>query len=356
MADLPQPDGDLRQDLWAARRRDLAFTLARADSPGFDIWEEESGFHYFTQLIQAEALSRGAKGLANARRRRLPRVCATAAQLLATRLDALWDAGGGYYASRAGRRERATPARNCDISVVLGVILPPTGRSGPHSVLDPKARRRCSRWKSCSSRESAINRGAGVRGIAMGRYAGRCVLRRRRLVCLDAGGGGVLFPSRGGAGRPAPTCPRSRRTRASANGSGRKVRVADGWANAALRARGRIHGDGSRLHTRERRAFGAVRPGDRRADLGQATDLELRRIHYRRRKPGAGLRFHIELDRPCARARGTARPHVCRNAPNDQRCGGSGYWCRGRARSNRRASRHRPRCDSALTRAQSSLA
>ncbi len=34
----------------------LTSTLARANEPSFDIWEEESGFHYFTALVQAEAL------------------------------------------------------------------------------------------------------------------------------------------------------------------------------------------------------------------------------------------------------------------------------------------------------------
>ena len=58
---------------------DLNFIRTRAREPSFDIWEEERGYHYFTQLVQAEALARGAEWLERAGdacpRGRLPRRC-----------------------------------------------------------------------------------------------------------------------------------------------------------------------------------------------------------------------------------------------------------------------------------------
>ena len=39
---------------------DLDFIRSRASERSFDIWEEECGYHYYTQLVQAEALARGA--------------------------------------------------------------------------------------------------------------------------------------------------------------------------------------------------------------------------------------------------------------------------------------------------------
>ena len=45
---------------------DLDFIRSRAKARSFDIWEEEFGYHYYTQLVQAEALARGAEWLAEA--------------------------------------------------------------------------------------------------------------------------------------------------------------------------------------------------------------------------------------------------------------------------------------------------
>ena len=45
---------------------DLDFIRSRTSERSFDIWEEESGYHYYTQLAQAEALARGAEWLENA--------------------------------------------------------------------------------------------------------------------------------------------------------------------------------------------------------------------------------------------------------------------------------------------------
>ena len=42
---------------------DLDFIRTHATERSFDIWEEESGYHYYTQLVQAEALARGAEWL-----------------------------------------------------------------------------------------------------------------------------------------------------------------------------------------------------------------------------------------------------------------------------------------------------
>ena len=42
---------------------DLAFALTHAQDTSFDIWEEERGYHYYTQLVQAEALAQGADWL-----------------------------------------------------------------------------------------------------------------------------------------------------------------------------------------------------------------------------------------------------------------------------------------------------
>ena len=82
---------------------DLDFIRGQATERSFDIWEEESGYHYYTQLVQAEALARGADWLDEAGRPpRGPLACRSAADELVSRLDSFWSAEDGYYRSRTG--------------------------------------------------------------------------------------------------------------------------------------------------------------------------------------------------------------------------------------------------------------
>ena len=164
----PELDGDLRDSLNALISVDLEFTLARANAPSFDIWEEENGFHYFTQLAQAEALARGVAWLTRLGDGSSSRACAVAAREIASRLDELWDATAGHYRSRTGV-EDGDPLKKRDIAVVLATLY--AGReAGPHSVLDPRAQATLAALEDFFGAEYLINRGRD--GPAMGRYPG----------------------------------------------------------------------------------------------------------------------------------------------------------------------------------------
>ena len=63
---------------------DLAFALTHAQDTSFDIWEEERGYHYYTQLVQAEALAQGADWLAASGHEARAGDCRIAARELAT--------------------------------------------------------------------------------------------------------------------------------------------------------------------------------------------------------------------------------------------------------------------------------
>src|SRR5271166_3670725 len=116
---------------------DLDFTLSHANNPSFDIWEEESGYHYYTQLVQAEALARGAEWLTDMGDTARASACRSLADEIAPRLEAYWDAAAGYYRSRTGVAGGASE-KALDIAVVLAVLH--AGRAkGPHSLLDPRA-------------------------------------------------------------------------------------------------------------------------------------------------------------------------------------------------------------------------
>ena len=56
-------DAPLLADVTALIRFDLGFTLRHWREPSYDIWEEESGHHYYTLRVSAAALAEGAAWL-----------------------------------------------------------------------------------------------------------------------------------------------------------------------------------------------------------------------------------------------------------------------------------------------------
>jgi glucoamylase len=166
----PDLDGTLPAAMLELVVGDLEFIRSRAEERSFDIWEEESGYHYYTRLVQAQALACGAEWLQATGDSAQARACRTIADELAPNLDASWSAVGGYYRSRAGVAGGAA-GKSLDIAVILGVLH--AGRAdGVHSVLDPKAQATLSALEDLFDAEYAINRHRPPdRGPAMGRYA-----------------------------------------------------------------------------------------------------------------------------------------------------------------------------------------
>ncbi len=148
---------------------DLDFIRARASERAFDIWEEEFGYHYYTQLLQAEALARGAEWLAEAGDSARAHACRSVADALAPSLDAYWSAAAGYYRSRTGV-VGGVPEKVLDIAVILGVLHARRAK-GAHSVLDPRAQATLATLEDLFDAEYAINRERPPnRGPAIGRY------------------------------------------------------------------------------------------------------------------------------------------------------------------------------------------
>jgi glucoamylase len=149
---------------------DLDFIHSHASERSFDIWEEEFGYHYYTQLVQAEALARGAEWLAETGDASRARSCGSAANELARNLDAYWSAADGYYRSRTGV-VGGVAEKALDIAVILGVLH--AGRAkGAHSVLEPRAQATLTALEDMFDAGYAINRERPPDlGPAMGRYA-----------------------------------------------------------------------------------------------------------------------------------------------------------------------------------------
>jgi len=163
-------DSSFDAALTALLSGDLAFTLSCIHRPSGDVWEERSGYHYYTQLLQAEALQRGAEWRASARPPECTAAWCSAAEETLARLDGCWDQAGGYYRARAPT-EREDPERELDIAVILGVLH--AGRAGArHGVLDPRVQSTLTALEELFEAQYAINRDRPPdRGPAIGRYA-----------------------------------------------------------------------------------------------------------------------------------------------------------------------------------------
>ena len=160
----------LRSALSELLDADLAFTLAYLRRPSSDVWEERVGYHYYTQLLQAEALRCGAEWHESLGHPGSAGRSAEAIEETLARLDELWDASRGFYRARGPTDEPVDAGRELDISVILGVLH--AGRaSGRHSVLDPRAQATLAALEELFEARYAINRERPPeRGPALGRY------------------------------------------------------------------------------------------------------------------------------------------------------------------------------------------
>ncbi|HXY57150.1 MAG TPA: glycoside hydrolase family 15 protein [Methylocystis sp.] len=155
--------------------RDLDYTCSHWREPCYDLWEEVSGRHYYTRLVQYAALAEGAPFMAARGDVARVEACRRAAEELFPCLDDHFDPGDGVYLSRlpeAPEPPSAAPARRLDIATALAVIH--TNRtSGPHSVVDPKMLATMARIEQLFAKDYRINRERpSFCAPALGRYAG----------------------------------------------------------------------------------------------------------------------------------------------------------------------------------------
>jgi glucoamylase len=155
-------------------RHDLDYTLSHWRLPCSDLWEEASGFHYHTRLIQQAALAAGAAFMATEGDAGRATNYAVAARELFVELDAHFEPEDGVYRGRLAEAKDAPgapPPRRLDISVVLAVVQ--TGRrAGSHSVVDPKMLATMTALERVFEQQYLINRTRPADcAPALGRYA-----------------------------------------------------------------------------------------------------------------------------------------------------------------------------------------
>lgn len=164
-------EDDLRAEISQLIRADLAFTLNHWAEPSFDIWEEESGHHYYTLCVSAAALSAGAEFLESSGEHAQAQACQAATKAIREALDGFWSPEQGIYRSRT-LVSGVPSTKELDIAVVLAAIHA-AGASGSHGPQDPRILATLARLEALFAASYPINhqRPAG-RAPAMGRYAG----------------------------------------------------------------------------------------------------------------------------------------------------------------------------------------
>ena len=152
-------------------QRDLDFTAKHWRDPSFDIWEEESGHHYYTLRVSAASLSEGAEWLRAEGKAKDAAALEVEAQLIHRMLDSFWRESGGYYTSRI-LPEGAKSTKELDIAVILSAVHA-AGEGDVHTARDPRMHATLERLEALFDAAYPINHQRPKdRGPAMGRYQG----------------------------------------------------------------------------------------------------------------------------------------------------------------------------------------
>jgi glucoamylase len=164
-------DSELRALVSRLVRSDLEFTFAHWREPSFDIWEEESGLHYYTLCVSAAALREGADWLEGLGETVLARSYRTEAQVIHHALDGYWLPGERHYRSRVLASGKSS-TKELDIAVILAAIHA-LGDGSTHTVRDPHMQSTLERLEASFDSAYPINENRPARlGPALGRYAG----------------------------------------------------------------------------------------------------------------------------------------------------------------------------------------
>ncbi len=137
-------------------RTDLAFVLAHADDPCYDIWEHRFGHHYHTRVVSLAALTRGAVWASGAGRTTEAELYEAAAGGLRRQLDYHWRPQSGFYLS-AIKATQISADVDLDSATILAVANAGLA-SGRHSIADPRVQATLERLEELFASLFPINR------------------------------------------------------------------------------------------------------------------------------------------------------------------------------------------------------
>jgi glucoamylase len=173
----PLLEDGVRGEIAALVRSDLEFTRSHWRRPSFDIWEEETGLHYYTLRMAGAALDQGAAWLDTLGDARQAQALRAVVREIMVTLDGYWLSEQGHYRSLI-LADGTRSAKELDIAVILAAIhadgdAVPPGAGTAHGARDPRMHATLARLEAVFDAEYPINqRRSAAMGPAMGRYAG----------------------------------------------------------------------------------------------------------------------------------------------------------------------------------------
>ena len=102
-------------------QRDLLFVASNWTSPSFDIWEEESGDHFYNRLVQRRALVVGSSFASRMGDQQTSKILKTAADALSGTIGSFWDVQRNLIVYENGP-VLYNKTSYIDVAVVLGVL------------------------------------------------------------------------------------------------------------------------------------------------------------------------------------------------------------------------------------------
>jgi len=154
--------------LFGIIKYDLEFVSHHWREPSFDLWEEIKGIHFYTLLVQHQAMLDGASFIALLGDTGASNWYSKQARLMEEELEKFWESRKGYLVSTRNRVGGIDYKKsNLDSSVLLGVLHAAT--SDVFSVDNPKVQATVLKTKQAFKAIYSINQ-SGPSGVAIGRY------------------------------------------------------------------------------------------------------------------------------------------------------------------------------------------
>jgi len=181
----PRPEtAQALQTALVVLQRDLNYLEQRWKLPSYDAWEEVYGDHFFTRVVQAEALAIGAKTLGKAGWGDTEKFTTAAAEVEKS-LNDFFDPKENYI--RASRNIKMGMRKDSDVDMLVLMGSLRRKRTSPFNAMDPKVMATAAKIYSSFRDDPAftMNRKPELPGIAVGRYIKDPWTGERRLINPD---------------------------------------------------------------------------------------------------------------------------------------------------------------------------
>ena len=152
-------------------KKDLEYVSHNWRIPTADLWEEVTGDHFYTRMVQRKALLEGAKLALDLGDHRAAEWYYNQGKEIEKTINSFWDPIRNYFVATRNIVRSNVPQKksHLDAAVVLGVLHGHTDDNFM-SFSDPRVLSTINKLIEAFTKEYGINKDASIPGIAIGRY------------------------------------------------------------------------------------------------------------------------------------------------------------------------------------------